>query len=126
MAVRIARKRAHAWLTAAANRGIDVHADKDGYLSVIADLLDALESDATRCPNCDNIRLELGELRRECERAWREVDAIAKDEVRGLREANAKLVGALDMVREALHGGEVEDLLLIVNSALSEYHRSMR
>ena len=44
----------------------------------------------------------------------------------GLREANTKLVGALDMVREALHGGEVEDLLLIVNSALSEYHRSMR
>ncbi len=49
-----------------------------------------------------------------------------QDEVSGLREANTKLVGALDMVREALHGGEVEDLLLIVNSALSEYHRSMR
>ena len=59
-----ARKRANAWLTAARNRGIDVHADRDGYLSVIADLLAELESDITRCPNCDNLRLQLGDDRR--------------------------------------------------------------
>jgi hypothetical protein len=63
MGVNIVHKRARAWLTAAASRGIDVRADKDGYLSVIADLLEEAESDATRCPNCDNLRLELGEER---------------------------------------------------------------
>lgn len=57
-----ARECGHAWITAAKARGVDVYADKDGYLAVIAGLLDELESDATRCPNCDNLRLERGEL----------------------------------------------------------------
>ena len=36
-----------------------------------------------------------------------------------LREVITKLVGAIDMIREALNGSNVEDLLVIVNSALS-------
>ena len=38
--------------------------------------------------------------------------------VRRLEEANVKLVGALDMIRETLNGGNVEDLLLTINRAL--------
>tara|TARA_R110000868_G_scaffold75783_3_gene218428 strand:+ start:142 stop:492 length:351 start_codon:yes stop_codon:yes gene_type:complete len=34
--------------------------------------------------------------------------------------ANVKLVGAIDMIRETLNGGNVEDLLLIINNALEE------
>jgi hypothetical protein len=34
--------------------------------------------------------------------------------------ANVKLVGAIDMIRETLHGGNVQDLLLIINNALDE------
>ena len=34
--------------------------------------------------------------------------------------ANVKLVGAIDMIRETLSGGNVEDLLLIINNALDE------
>jgi hypothetical protein len=59
------RKCGHAWIAAAKARGIDVYADPDGYLAVIAGLIDELESDATRCPNCDNLRLERGELQKE-------------------------------------------------------------
>ena len=36
-----------------------------------------------------------------------------------LRDVITKLVGAIDMIREALNGSNVEDLLVIVNSALS-------
>jgi hypothetical protein len=64
MEMNLTRKRAHAWLAAAKKHGIDVHADKDGYLAVISDLVDELDSDATRCPNCDNLRLELGSERK--------------------------------------------------------------
>ena len=34
--------------------------------------------------------------------------------------ANVKLVGAIDMIRETLNGSNVQDLLLIINSALDE------
>lgn len=37
-----------------------------------------------------------------------------------LRAANTKLVGALDMIRETLSGGNVDDLLYIINTALEE------
>lgn len=36
------------------------------------------------------------------------------------RAANVKLVGAIDMIRETLNGGNVDDLLLIINDALRE------
>lgn len=32
--------------------------------------------------------------------------------------ANLKLIGALDMIRETLHGGQVDDVLFIINDAL--------
>jgi hypothetical protein len=35
-----------------------------------------------------------------------------------LREANIKLVCAIDMIRETLMGSDVQDLLLIINRAL--------
>jgi len=34
--------------------------------------------------------------------------------------AIVKLVGAIDMIRETINGGNVEDLLLIINNALDE------
>jgi hypothetical protein len=34
--------------------------------------------------------------------------------------AIVKLVGAIDMIRETIHGGNVQDLLLIINSSLDE------
>lgn len=39
-------------------------------------------------------------------------------EIGRLRDANVKLAGALDMVRETLSGGNVQDLLFIINEAL--------
>jgi hypothetical protein len=42
-----------------------------------------------------------------------------------LLEANTKLAGALDMVRETLQGGNVQDLLHIVNEAL-RLHRATK
>jgi hypothetical protein len=38
--------------------------------------------------------------------------------------ANTKLVGALDMVRETLNGGNVQDLVYIINTALEENRRA--
>jgi hypothetical protein len=48
----------------------------------------------------------------------------AAAELRRLRSANVKLAGALDMIRETLHGGNVDDLLYIINTALEEHRRS--
>ena len=39
-------------------------------------------------------------------------------------ETSTKLVGAIDMIRETLDGGNVQDLKQIINSALAEYHES--
>lgn len=47
-----------------------------------------------------------------------------QDEANSLREANTKLVGALDMIRETLNGGNVEDLLHTVNEALAAYREA--
>lgn len=79
-----ARKCGYAWLKAAKDRGIDIHADKDGYLAVISGLLDELESDATRCPNCDRLRLELWQTQR-----WRQDLADRLDEIERHRDALA-------------------------------------
>ena len=45
-------------------------------------------------------------------------------ELHRLRSANVKLAGALDMIRETLQGGNVDDLLYIINTALEEHRRS--
>lgn len=47
-------------------------------------------------------------------------DAAAA-ELRRLYSANLKLAGAIDMIRETLKGGNVDDLLYIINTALEEH-----
>jgi hypothetical protein len=53
-----------------------------------------------------------------------DLDAVLNELVRASslaanrHTANIKLIGALDMIREALNGGNVEDLLLTINDAL--------
>ena len=42
-------------------------------------------------------------------------------ELRRLQAANLKLAGAIDMIRETLNGGNVDDLLYIINTALEEH-----
>ena len=51
--------------------------------------------------------------------------ADAAAELRRLHLANVKLVGALDMIRETLQGGNVDDLLYIINTALAEHRRTV-
>ena len=46
-------------------------------------------------------------------------------ELRRLRSANVKLAGALDMIRETLQGGNVDDLLYIINTALEEHRETL-
>jgi hypothetical protein len=41
-------------------------------------------------------------------------------ELRRLHATNIKLLGALDMIRETLNGGEVDDLLYIINTAIKK------
>lgn len=43
-----------------------------------------------------------------------------------LRQANTKLVCAIDLIRETLAGGEVQDLHNIINAALLEYKRAQK
>ncbi len=45
-------------------------------------------------------------------------------QIADLKAANLKLAGAIDMIRETLKGGNVDDLLYIINTALAE-HRGM-
>jgi hypothetical protein len=45
----------------------------------------------------------------------------AAAELRRLHAANLKLAGAIDMIRETLNGGTVDDLLYIINTALAEH-----
>lgn len=43
------------------------------------------------------------------------------EDKRELLEANTKLVGAINLIRETLNGGEVQDLHQIINSALAAH-----
>jgi hypothetical protein len=43
-----------------------------------------------------------------------------KERAERAEAAIVKLVGAIDMIRETIHGGNVQDLLLIINNALDE------
>ena len=45
----------------------------------------------------------------------------AEAELRRLHAADLKLAGAIDMIRETLKGGNVDDLLYIINTALEEH-----
>lgn len=46
---------------------------------------------------------------------------IRAAEIERLHAANLKLAGAIDMIRETLQGGHVDDLLHIINTALEEH-----
>ena len=48
----------------------------------------------------------------------------AAAELRRLYAANLKLAGAIDMIRETLNGGNVDDLLYIINTALEKHRRN--
>jgi hypothetical protein len=48
----------------------------------------------------------------------------AAEEIERLQAANLKLAGAIDMIRETLNGGNVDDLLYIINTALAEHRRN--
>ena len=48
-------------------------------------------------------------------------DKEIASELRRLHAANLKLAGAIDMIRETLNGGNVDDLLYIINTALEEH-----
>ncbi len=39
-------------------------------------------------------------------------------EIERLRDGNTKLIGAIDLIRETLNGGTVDDLAYIINRAL--------
>ena len=43
------------------------------------------------------------------------------EDKRELLEANTKLVGAINLIRETLNGGEVQDLHQIINSAIDAH-----
>lgn len=43
------------------------------------------------------------------------------EDKRELFEANTKLVGAINLIRETLNGGEVQDLHQIINAALAAH-----
>ena len=49
----------------------------------------------------------------------------AAAELRRLHSANLKLAGAIDMIRETLNGGSVDDLLYIINTALEEHRETL-
>jgi hypothetical protein len=42
-------------------------------------------------------------------------------QIADLKAANLKLAGAIDMIRATLNGGNVDDLLYIINTALAEH-----
>lgn len=52
-------------------------------------------------------------------------EAAAEQKIANLRAANTKLVGALDMIHEGLKGSNVQDLALIVNTALAINRKAM-
>lgn len=48
--------------------------------------------------------------------------AAAGSELEAVLNANHKLAGALEMIRETLGGGNVDDLLHIINTALDAHY----
>jgi hypothetical protein len=62
---------------------------------------------------------ELGRLQQSEREGWRYAAELEQQRKR-LSEVNIKLLGALDMIRETLNGGEVDDLLYIINTAIAK------
>jgi hypothetical protein len=50
---------------------------------------------------------------------------MSQETIDALVAANTKLVGALDMIHETLNGGNVQDLIYIINTALEENERTL-
>lgn len=52
----------------------------------------------------------------------------AKDAINAIEEQSmvaVRLACAIDHIREALSGGNVEDLMYVINAALAEYHKKV-
>lgn len=52
----------------------------------------------------------------------------AEDAINAIEEQSmvaVKLACAIDHIREALNGGNVEDLMYVINTALAEYHKKV-
>jgi hypothetical protein len=94
-------------------------------------LADVIKADPASKTHHDEAAAELRRLHAENERLHQiNQSHEMKLSVRGyeiqiadLKAANFKLAGAIDMIRATLNGGNVDDLLYIINTALAE-HRS--
>ena len=73
----------------------------------------------------ERLRKELAATLQASREGWRYADELDQERKR-LGANNTKLVGAIDMIRETLLGGAVEDLLLIINGALAEYKAAQK
>jgi hypothetical protein len=67
----------------------------------------------------DRAVAELKILKQSEREGWRYAAELEQQRKR-LSEVNIKLLGALDMIRETLNGGEVDDLLYIINTAIAK------
>ena len=63
---------------------------------------------------------EFYSLRKECNDLKTIAFHLGEDK-RELLDANAKLAGAINLIRETLNGGEVQDLHQIINAALAAH-----
>lgn len=61
------------------------------------------------------------ELLAQASRRWDDGYQFGRSEVAALQAANVALVGAIDMIRETLDGGDVQDLRQIINAALAKH-----
>lgn len=107
--------RAQAWLDEADRRGINM-TDEDGYLAVIRDLAAAVRRLGALVPSNAIAWQERATLmEQEADRAWREVDAIAKerDDHHRWRKELADILGEVEKQRDALRAllTEARDML---------------
>ena len=97
----------------------------DDLIKALRDLSNYKHSDTSLG---DDAADEIERLRVEVDRLNSELRTMITDlgrrraEIERRDNVERKLVGALDMIRETLNGGNVEDLLMTINAALNEYH----
>lgn len=128
-------------MEASAMTNDEIVALRELSIAVLADRLYILGSDQWADPelvarwNADITPTTILELTRELAVAlenvkdYKENSALflrqrdeARTELAAALEINIKLVGAIDMIRETLNGGNVQDLLFIINNALGLYN----
>lgn len=66
------------------------------------------------------------ELQIQASMRWDDGYRFGRSEVAVLQDANTALVGAIDMIRETLDGGNVQDLREIINAALAKYRGTQK